>query len=529
MGIKTKYLGAIPIDQIEESKANPRRDFKDLDELASSIKSQGVISPVMVRPGAAGKYELVYGARRLRAAAKAGLEAVPAIEAECSAEDAQALRLVENGQRADVHPLLEAQAIQRLFDKASGMTLEVIAAKLGRTPAYLRRRLELLKLPKQAQEVFLEGKMVLAVAQVLAGVSSPESREQAWQEAWKRVDNEWNGDEALLLDPDKMRQFIREEVLPDLARAPFKLDREDLGAVACTKCPTRTSAQADLFGEQKGAGHCLQPKCHKAKLGKFYEITAAEIKASGQGVVLSEKENKAALTHYGGFSQKYVQADQETWVGDKNVKPSTILKGKPEKRILAKGEDGAPVILYLRSDIEKRKDKAPSDAELSSRAREKREREQHRFEGRFVYGRILEEAFKMPAESFLELVALSLVGDEAGADFKSEPYESGIVSKVFARAEIQGIKAFNALAGQKRRQVLRELIIAQHLCGTYNQELELDVYDHETLFKTLGLDSKALEKKARAAFDAEEKKKAAEKKAPKTPPAPAKKTKKGKG
>ena len=128
----------LPILNLTESPANPRRTFDEmaLNELAESIKSQGVLSPLLVRPvDGTHSYEIVAGARRYRAAQLAGLDSVPVRIVELT--DAQALEtsIVENLQRRDVHPLDEATGYVSLLHL--DYTVEQIAAKCGKSPAYV--------------------------------------------------------------------------------------------------------------------------------------------------------------------------------------------------------------------------------------------------------------------------------------------------------------------------------------------------------------------------------------------------------
>jgi ParB family chromosome partitioning protein len=120
----------IPLEKIIAGKNQPRQTFyeESLQELAQSIKERGVLEPIVVRPAADGRYEIVMGERRYRAAQMAGLTEIPAIVRELSDEEAAADALLENFQREDLNPIERAQAIQRLLTM---MSWEQVARTLG--------------------------------------------------------------------------------------------------------------------------------------------------------------------------------------------------------------------------------------------------------------------------------------------------------------------------------------------------------------------------------------------------------------
>ncbi len=120
---------SIPLEQIVESPTNQRRTFRDLDELADTIRAHGVLQAVLVRPLGA-DFELVFGARRFRAAKLAGLSHIPATVRELSDAAALELQLIENSKRDDVHPLEEADGYRELHERHH-VPIEEIAAKLN--------------------------------------------------------------------------------------------------------------------------------------------------------------------------------------------------------------------------------------------------------------------------------------------------------------------------------------------------------------------------------------------------------------
>jgi ParB family chromosome partitioning protein len=137
--VQSEYRN-LPLDSLVESGMNPRRSFDEgaLNELAESIRTQGLLSPLLVRPKGAQSYEIVAGARRYRAAQLAGQESVPVRIVELT--DAQAIEtsIVENLQRRDVHPLEEAQGFAALLRlEEPKYSIEQIAAKCAKSPSFV--------------------------------------------------------------------------------------------------------------------------------------------------------------------------------------------------------------------------------------------------------------------------------------------------------------------------------------------------------------------------------------------------------
>jgi ParB family chromosome partitioning protein len=139
----------LPLTQLQESPSNPRRRFDEqsLAELAASFTAQGVLQPLLVRSIDEDKYEVVAGARRLRAAKLAALEEVPARIVALSDIEVLECQLIENGQREGVHPMEEASAYRAMIE-ADGAHYDVarIAATIGRTQTYVATRLRLAEL-----------------------------------------------------------------------------------------------------------------------------------------------------------------------------------------------------------------------------------------------------------------------------------------------------------------------------------------------------------------------------------------------
>jgi ParB family chromosome partitioning protein len=161
-------LRQIPIDQLQRGKYQPRTHMNTeaLEELAASIKAQGVVQPIVVRPLAAGNYEIVAGERRWRASQLAGLETVPAVVRKIPDEAAIAIALIENIQRENLNPVEEANAFTRLIDEFH-MTHQQVAEAVGRSRAAVTNLLRLLMLNTDVRELLENARMDMGHARAL--------------------------------------------------------------------------------------------------------------------------------------------------------------------------------------------------------------------------------------------------------------------------------------------------------------------------------------------------------------------------
>jgi len=167
-------LASIPTAQIEPHPSQPRRRFEEaaLDELALSIAQRGVIQPVIVRPLAPGKYQLVAGERRWRAAQKARLHEIPAIVRELDEREVTALALIENLQREDLNPIEEAVAYQRLSED-EGLSQADIARMVDKSRSHVANLMRLLALPGEVRELVEDGRLQMGHARALIGTPDP--------------------------------------------------------------------------------------------------------------------------------------------------------------------------------------------------------------------------------------------------------------------------------------------------------------------------------------------------------------------
>jgi ParB family transcriptional regulator, chromosome partitioning protein len=174
---------------IDPNPRQPRRDFPDeaLAELAASIAQLGILQPLLVRPAPGGRYELVAGERRLRAAGRAGLDEVPVVVVETDDAGSLERALVENIQRADLNPIEEAAAYRQLIDDG-GLTQEALGERLGRGRVTITRALRLLDLPVGIQRLLMEGRLTAGHGSALLGLEgSPFQERMARRAADERL------------------------------------------------------------------------------------------------------------------------------------------------------------------------------------------------------------------------------------------------------------------------------------------------------------------------------------------------------
>jgi ParB family chromosome partitioning protein len=179
----------IEIDLIRPGHEQPRTTFDQakLEELAQSIRTTGVIQPLLVRP-VGGLFELVAGERRWRAAQLAGLARVPSIVRDIPDDKVLELALIENIQRAELNAVEEANAYKRLIDSL-GLTQDEVARRVGRDRTFVTNYLRVLKLPRDIQELIEAEKVSFGHARALLGVNDPIAQRRLAQ---KIVKNNWS-------------------------------------------------------------------------------------------------------------------------------------------------------------------------------------------------------------------------------------------------------------------------------------------------------------------------------------------------
>jgi ParB/RepB/Spo0J family partition protein len=298
--------------QVRPSPFNHRKNFTGIDELGASLLEKGMINPITARPTPEAKkndepYELVAGERRWRAAVKVNLESIPIIVRELSDKEVIEIQLVENVQRADVHPLEEADGYRELIDK-HGYDVDGIAAKTGKSRSSVFARLKLCDIVgKYAREAFLEDKINASIALIAARIPVPKLQDafvkkvldgEAEREA---IDGEYVHIKRTLSFREAQLLAQREFMLR-LENAPFAIVDDKLvkGVGACVGCLFRTGNQRELFDDVKSADVCTNPPCFEKKKNAQAEREVAAWKAEGGKVVAKGEADKLFQKRYDG-------------------------------------------------------------------------------------------------------------------------------------------------------------------------------------------------------------------------------------
>lgn len=288
----------IPIGYLETSPTNPRKRFPEATilELAGSIREKGILEPLIVRAREARKngdpaFEIVCGERRYRASWDVGdftaLTELPCLVRELTDEEVLDIQIHENLHREDVHPIDEAYGYQVLREKL-GCEVSEVAARVGKSEAYVLNRLKLNSLVPEVRKDIEDGLLPIAHALEIAKFG-PDSQAAILNEGAYDTEQKYNSktgqwdrhpikDKPVLLN--EFREWIAEKILWRLAKAPFDRKAVNLrtDGLACVNCPNRTGANAVLF--DKGTGNndsCLDPVCWKGKAQTHVQLTREKL------------------------------------------------------------------------------------------------------------------------------------------------------------------------------------------------------------------------------------------------------------
>lgn len=171
-------VSEVDIDLLRANPGQPRRHFAEaeLAELAESVRTRGILQPILVRPDPdkSGKYQIVAGERRFRASRKAGLKTVPIVVREFDEVEVLEIAIIENVQRQDLNPVEEAEAYERLM-KRFGRTQEGLAESVGKSRVHIANTLRLLKLPEHGRSLLREGKVSAGHARAALSAPDPDA------------------------------------------------------------------------------------------------------------------------------------------------------------------------------------------------------------------------------------------------------------------------------------------------------------------------------------------------------------------
>ena len=244
-----KNITSVALADIQPSNYNPRKNFDEtsLAELAESIRQQGVLQPIGVRPIADNRFEIVFGERRYRASLMAELAEIPAIVMEISDETAEEMAITENLQRKDVTPIEEANAYQKLIDSGRH-DVQSLTVQFGKTEAYISTRLKFVSLIPEIALLLEQDEITISVASEICRYGEEIQREVYDQHLKEGVQyNSWRGMKA-----SEVAQSIERQYTADLNRYSFD-------KTLCLSCPHNTNNMM-LFCEG-GCGNCANRAC----------------------------------------------------------------------------------------------------------------------------------------------------------------------------------------------------------------------------------------------------------------------------
>jgi len=267
--MQTANLRMVPVTSIQPSKTNAlhREPFElepaSLNELTESIKTNGVIQPVLIRPAEKpDTFYLVCGERRFVASKLAKLKEIPAFIRDLTEEQAFDLQVVENLQRKDVHPMKEAQGYKALIEaNPEKNTVQELARRFGKSPEYIAQRLSFNNLIDEMKKEFIEGKMLIGHAMAFSRLTENDQRE-----CWIKCKIKMGPSEGLYEPLNTVNSFISQSIIRDLGKAVFNPNDAEMlpSAGACVTC-TKRSGDNLLFSDVKDKDRCFDGSCFSAK------------------------------------------------------------------------------------------------------------------------------------------------------------------------------------------------------------------------------------------------------------------------
>jgi ParB/RepB/Spo0J family partition protein len=319
----------LKLASIIPSLTNPRKvfDADKLTELATSIKTSGVHTPILVRPLAGSRvadtdravqFELVCGERRLRASQLAGLSDIPAMVRVMTDDQVLEAQLVENLQRADLTAIEEAEGYDALMQHAS-ITADQVGEKIGKSRSYVYGRLKLLDLCTEARASLHSGAIDASRALLVARIPDHKLQIKAMKEI---VDG--RGYDKEPMSYRAAANHLQVNFMLHLNGAKFQPDNAELlpAAGSCTTCPKRTGANPDLFADvtaSKGADVCTDPPCFHKKEDAHSKALVSAAKAKGQTIIAGKEAlelmpENSYNAKFKGYKRLDVAADSPTGV-----------------------------------------------------------------------------------------------------------------------------------------------------------------------------------------------------------------------
>ncbi len=304
-----KNITMVALANVQPSNYNPRKNFDEasLAELSESIRQQGVLQPIGVRPIEDNRFEIVFGERRYRASLMAELEEIPAIVMEISDEVAEEMAVTENLQRKDVTPIEEANAYQKLIDSGRH-DVQSLAVQFGKNESYIRTRLKFVSLMPEIAQLLEQDEITISVASEICCYGEDVQKDVYDKHLKEGVQyNSWRGMKA-----SDVARNIERQYTTDLERYAFD-------KTLCLSCPHNTNNMM-LFCEG-GCGNCANRTC-------LAEMNAAYL--TEKAVRLMEERPEVSLC-YESFNSNEAVVERLTAMGYEVESLNYYAKAYPEQ------------------------------------------------------------------------------------------------------------------------------------------------------------------------------------------------------
>lgn len=450
---KILFIGLVPIAKIEIGN-NIRKTFDPLklEQLTESIRDHGVNQPILLRPGSKeGFYELISGARRIKASVAAGLKDIPAMVKDYTGERAPIAQAIENLQREDITPLDEAYGFKALVD-ANEFTVKQLSEQLDKSEEYVYRAIRLLQLPAAAIEAITAGEITAAHGHQLLRVNQQEAEN-------------WLG-RAKSVTAAKLKSDLDEQAGTDLDQATFPKSKPYAGELACSACPRNTGNQGMLFdGAEKGK--CMDSSCFEKKTTQASEDQLVEMRKQFPSA-------KFVIKVHGWVSPGYTEYNDHLVRKTVNVDSTEKALQQLAKK-LNKTTDYALVLssrdsaLFIATPVAKKKEQPKTEAQKSADPK-KRFIEQFVADAIMIAAAQVAKKLKMTRDDWYQL-----------ADGACENLDGRMIGEVLGQDD-DGYDLAKATEAQ-----LKSLVVL-------NERLAYNPGDAE--FKKLGVDVAGVKKKA---------------------------------
>lgn len=261
-------LREVDIDLIEPNNVQPRTRFDEtqLEELAQSIKTNGVVQPILVRKTHGGRYQIVAGERRWRAAQRAGLQRIPSVIRDVPDDKMLELALIENIQRQELNAIEEAYAYKRLIETFN-LTQETVAQRVGRDRTFVTNYLRLLRLPEDIQLLVEENKLSMGHARALLGIDDANKQREIARGIIDRSLSVRDTERAV------KRVVAGGDSNPPPAPIPSERTSDANTRAAESKLRRRLGTQVHILPNQSGEGGKIEVQYYnEADLQRVYEM-----------------------------------------------------------------------------------------------------------------------------------------------------------------------------------------------------------------------------------------------------------------